>query len=238
MGIELAQVAGGKGVGQLGPCQAAQHSLAQIGLGHAGHCGVDGGERRGQVTAGRLAMRVQHGPTQKATAQFTTGADAVAHAQRLLLAGVEVKEAQGAEVRAVVELDQQLAARLVHHLAVHHFAFNLDLIAFAPIAQHRDVRFVFVAQRQVQGQVDVALEAELVHQLLHGVFGRRGLDCGLLRLNEGDGKRGLWHGTILPCLFTLVRVCSTLKHLCTTTLAPNRPPPRQHPCPPLHARSR
>ena len=105
MRVELAQVAGGESIRQLGTRQPAQNRLAQIGLRHAGHRGVNGRERRRQITTRWFAMRVQHGPAHKAAPHLTPGTNAVAHAQCLLLIRIKVEEAQGADIRTVIDLD-------------------------------------------------------------------------------------------------------------------------------------
>ena len=114
---------------------------------------------------------MQHGPTQKAAFDLAPRQYALAHRQGFLLGWVEVEETQGAGVGAVVHGHDQLAPGPKTHLAVGHPGFDLRSVAVAHIAQLGDAGLVLVAQRQVQRQVDVALETQLVQRLLRGAFG-------------------------------------------------------------------
>ena len=76
---------------------------------------------------------------------------------------VKIQEAQHAGVAAVIDRDQQLTPRADGYFAVHDLAFKLHHFAVARISQAHDAGFVLVAQRQVQGQVDVAVKPELAH---------------------------------------------------------------------------
>ena len=96
--VEGAQIARGKSVGQFGACQAAEHCLAQIGLGQTRHRGVHRRERAGQLAASRARRGVQHGPTGKAAFDFTPYAQALTHRQGFLHGRVKVEKAQRAGI--------------------------------------------------------------------------------------------------------------------------------------------
>ncbi|MDT4848092.1 hypothetical protein FQZ97_821750 [compost metagenome] len=200
--LQAAQQFGRDGFRQVGASQPAGHHLAQVGLRQLGAGGVDRGERIGQFAAGRVKGRVHHGSAHEATADFTTHPHPSAHRQRLLVRGVEAEEAQGAGVRAVVQRHQQLAARAHRDLLVSHRALHLYGLAVAGIAQAHHAGFVFVAQRQVQCQVDVAREPQLVQGFLRG------------RERLGGGGLGVGHGTILPVFLSTSFVFSTWNGPC------------------------
>jgi hypothetical protein len=70
--------------------------------------------------------------------------------------GVEAEERQLAGARGVVHHHLEHAARTQLHLAVGHRGLDLHRVAVARIAQRGDAGLVLIAQRQVQGQIDVA----------------------------------------------------------------------------------
>jgi|GEM_PF-4980467 len=174
-------------LGQVGTRQRRAHRLAQVGLRQLGRGRVDRRQRLGQRGVGRdrLEARVHHLAAEEAAAQLAARADALAHRERLLVRGVEAEEAQPHGVAAVVQRDDQLAARAQADLAVGHHALDLHRVAIARVGQPGDARLVLVAQRQVQRKVDVAHQAELLQRLL----GR-----GLLALGGRGGIRGRRHG--------------------------------------------
>ena len=90
----------------------------------------------------------------------------VAHGQGFLLRGVEAEKAQRARVRAIVHHHQQLAARFVGNLARHHGGLDLRHIALARVGQAHEARLVLIAQGQVQGQINVAVQPELAQRFL------------------------------------------------------------------------
>jgi hypothetical protein len=137
---------------------------------------------------------MQHGPATKAAFDFATNAKALAHCQRFLHGRVKVKKAQRAGVRAVVHRHHQLATRAVAHFLVRHLRFDLQGIALACVAQLEDTGLVFVTQRQVQRQVDIAHQAQLFQRLLRRGFGRRFGRCGLGAVGGGGAHwlEGVW----------------------------------------------
>jgi hypothetical protein len=69
--------------------------------------------------------------------------------------GVKTEKPHHAGVRAVVHRHQQLAARAHRDLASRHRRLDLGHIALTRIHQLDDAGFVFVAQGQVQRQINV-----------------------------------------------------------------------------------
>ena len=94
------------------------------------------------------------------------------HGQLFLLRGVKVKKAQRAGVGAVFYRYHQLPAWAKGYFARSHFTFNLRVVTIARVAQLGDVRLIFIPQRYVQRQVNVAHQAQLVQRFLRGRFGR------------------------------------------------------------------
>ena len=78
------------------------HSFAQIRLGQACGCGVDGGERVREFAACCMKTRVHHGAAHETAADFTAQTQTVSHCQRFLLRGVEVEKPQSAGVGTIV----------------------------------------------------------------------------------------------------------------------------------------
>ena len=189
--VQRCKVLGRKGVTQLGARQASQNRLAQIRLRQACHRGVDRRERCGQRPARALIARVHHGAAQKTAAHFAANAQSFAKLQGFDLRGVKTKEAQGAALGAVIHLHQQLPPGPVTYFARDNRGLDLHHIAFAGVAQLDDAGRVLVAQGQVQGQVDVAHQAQLVQGFL-----RRAQRCGW----RPGGRRGLGHvRRLCPC---------------------------------------
>ncbi|MCY1504711.1 hypothetical protein D9M68_388920 [compost metagenome] len=106
-------------------------------------------------------------PPHEAAAHLAAHAHLGAHRELLLLRRIEVEEAQLAGVAAVVDGGDELAARSEHHLALGDHALDLRHVAVARVGQAHDARFVLVAHRQVEREVDVAHEAELAQRALH-----------------------------------------------------------------------
>src|SRR5690606_27919574 len=87
-----------------------------------------------------------------------------------LLAGIEIEPAQGQASRAVLDHGHQLAARPELHLAVQDLALDLTRLARAQRADRLDAGFVLVAQRQMDDEVLLALQAEAQEAPLHGTL--------------------------------------------------------------------
>lgn len=155
--------------------QARDDRPAQIGLGQPGDGGIHRRQRFGQVATRSLERGVHHGQAHETALDLAPRPDAVAHRQRLLVRWVKTEKPHHTGVRAVIHRHQKLAARAHRDLAGGHRGLDLRGIALAHIAQPDDARLVLVAQRQMQRQIDVALEPKLDQRLLGGAerFGGR-----------------------------------------------------------------
>ncbi len=91
---------------------------------------------------------------------FAENAQARTGLQHLLLAGIEIEEAQQQRSAGIAHPRHQLAARPVGDFTVDHLDFELRGDAGPGVAQRRDARLVLVAQRQVQDEIAIALQAE------------------------------------------------------------------------------
>ena len=118
---------------------------------------------------------MHHGESHEPPFDFASGPDHLTYGQGLLLRRVEAEKPQNAGVGAVIDRDEQLPPRTQLDFRRDHRGFNLNGIAFAGIAQFDDAGFVFVAQGNVQGQINVARQAHLAH--------------GFLRCRQGPGWR-------------------------------------------------
>ena len=148
--------------------QRRSHRAAQIGLRQAGAGRVDRAQGAGQrgVLVDRLEGRVHHLAAEEAMAQFAAHAQPLTDRHASLLGGVEVDEAQQQLAAFVLELDQQLPAPAQVDMAFAHQALALHRLPFMGLGDRRDAGFVFVAQRQVQGEIDVAQQAKLFQRFL------------------------------------------------------------------------
>jgi len=102
----------------------------------------------------------------QAVAQLAPGADARTRSERLVLRAAEVEKQQGAATAAVIEQHLQLAPATAAHLGAAHRALELQRLPRLRLGHGGDAGLVFVAQRQVQRQVDWAQQAELAQRLL------------------------------------------------------------------------
>ncbi len=155
--------------------QRRRHRLAQVGLRKLRAGRVDGRQRLRQWRAfgHRLEGRMHHLAPEETDANLAADAHALARREGLLLRGVEVQEAQHEFARGVGHAHHQLSPRALLDAAVAHDALDLDRLALVRAGDRLDERFVFVAHRQVQREVDVALQPEPLHRTL-----RAGLLCG------------------------------------------------------------
>jgi len=109
---------------------------------------------------------MHHGQAQKAPANFTPGADHLTHSQCFLLRRIEAEKPQHTGVCAVVNGHQQLPAGTQLHFGGGDSGFDLNRITLAGLFQFDDARFVLVAQRNVQGQIDVTHQTHFAHRFL------------------------------------------------------------------------
>jgi len=137
--------------------QAAQGALAQAG---GGRIHRRQAFRQGFVVGHRVEARVDDLGAEVALVHLAKNTQAHARLQHLLLAGVEVEEPQRKSAAGIAHPRDQLPARPVGDLAVHHIDFELRSDAGAGVGQRCDAGLVLVAQRQMEREVGVALEAE------------------------------------------------------------------------------
>ena len=109
---------------------------------------------------------MHHGESHEPPFDFASGPNHLTYGQGLLLRRIEAEKPQNAGVGAVIDRDKQLAPRAQLDFHRDHRSFNLNGIAFAGIAQLDDAGFVFVAQGNVQGQINVARQTHLAHGFL------------------------------------------------------------------------
>jgi hypothetical protein len=109
---------------------------------------------------------VNHLATKKPVAQLAPHPQAHPGTPALLLRAVEVQKAQQHLARAIVQAHDQLPTPTSLDAVVAHHPLQLHGLAVAGIAQQRQTGFVFIAQWQVQGQVDVPRQAQAVQRLL------------------------------------------------------------------------
>ena len=121
---------------------------------------------------------MQHLAPNKSPLHLAAYTQPYAHGQGLLVRGVEAEEAQLAGVGPVVHRHQQLAAPVQRDLAVGDRGLYLHRLALACIGQAGDAGFVLVAQRQMQGQIDVAAQSEFEQGFLGGIELRGGGNHG------------------------------------------------------------
>ena len=145
--------------------QGRCNRLAQIGLRQLCAAGVHRcqGGGQGGTHINRLVLRVHHLAPDKPATHFTPHTQALAQRHGLLLAAVKVKKAQQQFAAGISHTHQQLAARALVDVAFSDRAFDLRHIAMAQAADGSDARFVFIAQGQVQGQVNGAHQAHALH---------------------------------------------------------------------------
>ena len=171
-----------------------------------------------------LELRMDDLEAEVALAHLAEHAHAPARRERLLLARIEVEEAQH-ELRAraahgvfVLEQADELTSRPVLDVGVDDGPFGLLLCAGAQLGERHEARVILVAQRQVQDEVLVADEAE-PHELI--VEPARWWPIGgwLRGLGHGAGR-----GTTGPIIvgFGLIRRVSPSSELCWRGRAPSR----------------
>ena len=157
--------------------QAAQGRLRQPGRGR-----INRRQRLGQrrVRAHHAIARVDHLRPEETRAHLAEGAHARPRRQRLRLAAVEIEKAHVQQAARVLDLADELAPRAIGDLAVDHRALDLHRGALMRLGDRREPRLVFVAQRQMQHQIELAVYAEF-RQLGF----QRGGGCG----GRGPGLR-------------------------------------------------
>ncbi|MCY1529070.1 hypothetical protein D9M68_641970 [compost metagenome] len=184
----------GQGVGQVGAVQRLRDGAAQRQLGQPFGAGIDRSQRGGQRRVRVRHAGMDHLAAEKAAAHFAAGAQAFAHADLLLLAGVEIQPAQLEFAAVVRQGGGKLAPRPVQHLGFGDIAFDLGGEARPQGIDGDDSGFVFVAQRQVQHEIlgqHQTQVTELALRIRHGLAGAFAIGAGSL----GSRGRGRHEGT-------------------------------------------
>ncbi len=104
---------------------------------------------------------MHHFVAEEAAAQLADDAQLGARLQLLLLARIEIEKAQVERALAVARLHNQLPPRAILNLVVDDFRFNLPACTGLQFGDAKQLGFVFVAQRQVQHQVELGAHAKL-----------------------------------------------------------------------------
>ena len=116
-----------------------------------------------------------------------------ARRERLLLARIEVEEAQGEHARAVFDVADELAARPVLHVVLDDRLRRAHPAAEGASPMAIEARLVLVAQRQVQHEVELARDAEtreLLERCLLDAGKTRGVQTMVVRrLGRGGFRR-------------------------------------------------
>ena len=196
--------------------ERARDDLAQGLLRESGRRRVNRGEavRQRRTRLDHLELRVDDLAAEVSVAHLAEDAQAPARRERLLLARIEMKEAQHelrarAAVVAVLQKTDQLSPRPVADVGVDDRALGLLREARLQRGERHDRRVVLVAQRQVQHEILVAGEAETRELIVEAAPRRFRLRCrrfpgrdevrdGAGNLGQGllrSGLRGLAHGS-------------------------------------------
>jgi hypothetical protein len=99
---------------------------------------------------------VDHLGAEEPSAQFPENAHPRSGCELLLLARIEVEEAQIQQIFAVAHATHQHAFGAILDGGVFDLALDLDRLAWWRVAQTHYFGFVLVAQRQMQDQVEIA----------------------------------------------------------------------------------
>ena len=121
--------------------------------------------------------RMYHLRAEKALSYLAEQAQSLADGHLLDLTAVKIQEAQVEKLIAVLRLYHQLAARTIGDIGVDDLGLNLTRHARKCVAHAGDVRLVFIAHRQMQGEVPVFTQAD-ARQFLREACGRGGLGLG------------------------------------------------------------
>ena len=134
---------------------------------------------------------MNHLEAEEAAARFAARPHQAAGGQCLLLRWIEVEKAQHQVAAVVLQRDHELAARPELDPRISDDGFDLTGLAVAQGRDRHDPSLVFIAQRQMQREVDVANQAELFERLVGG-------GDGTARPALGVRGRRRGHGRILP----------------------------------------
>ena len=113
------------------------------------------------VVAHRAALRMHHLQPVIPHTHLADGADLPACCELLLLAGIEIQEAQIQFAAVVLQAANQSAARAEGHFAVGDNALHLHGFAGLRGGNRRKMRLILIAQRQMQQQIGAMANAQL-----------------------------------------------------------------------------
>ena len=74
---------------------------------------------------------------------------------------IKVEETQRQHAAAILDVADQLAPRAILDVRFHHVALDQDRLARRRLAERVEPRLVVVAQRQVQDEIEFAVDAQL-----------------------------------------------------------------------------
>jgi hypothetical protein len=132
-----------------------------------------------------LEHRMHHLAPEETHAHVAARAHAGAACQSLLVRRIEVHEAQHQRAAVVGDARHQLPPRPVFDARIADRAFDLSRFAVVRVGDARQLGFVFITQRQMQREVDVALQAQALQRACrprctrdHPGLGYRAFLCG------------------------------------------------------------
>ena len=179
--------------------QSAQGRLPQSGRGRINRC-----QRLGQrrTRAHDAIARVNHLRPEETRTRLAKGAHTHSRSQRLGLTAVKIEKAHGQEAAVVLDFADELTPRAIGDLAVDHRALDLHRNTFMRLGDGSEPGLVFITQRQMQNQIELAVNAELCELRRQG-GGRSGGGLGLCRLARpgrpgDDGAQGFALPFCLP----------------------------------------
>ena len=152
----------GQGVFEFFGRQRAHDQFAQGVLPHARRGRV---HRRQRLGDGRALLhhavaRMHHLRAEKPVTNFAECADACPGLEVLHLAAVETEKSQCDYAAAIFEMHHQLPARTILDVGLDHGGFDQHLARRRRILDRIQMRFIVVAQRQMQHQIEFARDVE------------------------------------------------------------------------------
>ena len=154
-----------KRIGEVNDRQRGTDQAPQVGLRHTGRGRIDRGQRAGQtVTRCHHAIaRMNHFVSEIAPPDFTKQTQRpplIARRLQLLeLASVEVEKTDAQLTGGIGKSRHQLTPRPILNRDVDDSRFKLYRTGVERVGNRPDRRLVFVSQRQMQRQIDVAVQA-------------------------------------------------------------------------------
>jgi hypothetical protein len=161
---------GGQRIGEIRVCQCPCDQAAQHVLREAGRGRIHGRQRLGERlgAAQHRVARMDHLCAEESALELPHHSQPDSCRELAHLAGIEVEEAQRQLLAAIARSTDEDAPGAKLDLGVDYLDLDLYALPGQRIAQRGQVRFVLVAQRQVQHQVQVRMQPELFQQLARG----------------------------------------------------------------------